>query len=99
MISVEPGAASSRDPRSPLPAATTAATEQHETPRDDCGWRSSKIKPRHLERQADVYLRQSTPHQMAEIVSRLLGNMRCGASPPGSVGRRRESCRLTKTSG
>jgi DNA invertase Pin-like site-specific DNA recombinase len=66
MIGVERPTARSRDPRSPLAATTTAASEQHEAPRDDCGWRSSKIKPRHLERQADVYLRQSTPHQMAE---------------------------------
>jgi DNA invertase Pin-like site-specific DNA recombinase len=66
MIGVEQGAASSRDPRSSLPVPTTVATEQHQAARDDCGWRSSKIKPRHLERQAEVYLRQSTPHQMAE---------------------------------
>ena len=34
--------------------------------RDDVVWRSSKISPRHLDRQADVYVRQSTPHQVAE---------------------------------
>jgi hypothetical protein len=29
-------------------------------------WWSSKVRPRHLERHADVYVRQSTPHQMIE---------------------------------
>ena len=52
---------SDRDPRRPVTASTAAGR----VCRND-GWRSSKIGLRHLQRLANVYLRQSTPHQITE---------------------------------
>ena len=86
MIAVEPVAASSRDPRSPLSGGDHGGDgTAPSTPRDDCGWRSSKSRPRHLERQAIVYVRQSTPHQMAENRESLCAAI-CVAGPRRGTG-------------
>jgi DNA invertase Pin-like site-specific DNA recombinase len=61
MIDVERFTTPGRDPCSPATASTMAGPAG----RND-GWRSSKIGLHHLQRQAIVYLRQSTPHQMTE---------------------------------
>ncbi len=66
MIAVERLPALSRDAHGPVTASTTATSVTAGAPPHQGGWRSSKMRPRHLQRQAVVYVRQSTPHQMAE---------------------------------
>ena len=51
---------------SPAMATTAAAAITASTPPYKGEWRSSKMRPRHLEREAIVYVRQSTPHQIVE---------------------------------
>jgi DNA invertase Pin-like site-specific DNA recombinase len=57
--------APSREVSGPAVASTAAATITTGTPYKS-EWRSSKTRPRHLEREAIVYVRQSTPHQIVE---------------------------------
>jgi len=64
MIAVERFPALSRDAHGPVTASATSVTAG--APPYQEGWRSSKMRPRHLEREALVYVRQSSPHQMAE---------------------------------
>src|SRR5580765_7796859 len=55
-----------RDPNGE-PAVETITTSGAGRGRPDVhDWRSSKTTVHHLQRQAIVYVRQSTPHQMAE---------------------------------
>jgi DNA invertase Pin-like site-specific DNA recombinase len=58
--------APSRRVASPAIASTAAAAITTGTPPYKGEWRSSKTRPRHLEREAIVYVRQSTPHQIIE---------------------------------
>jgi DNA invertase Pin-like site-specific DNA recombinase len=58
--------APSREISGPAVASTAAATITTGTPPYKSEWRSSKTRPRHLEREAIVYVRQSTPHQIVE---------------------------------
>ena len=55
-----------RDARSRPAESTHASSDTSAATCHDGNWRSPKIRPRHLQRQAIVYVRQSTPHQMAE---------------------------------
>jgi Recombinase zinc beta ribbon domain/Recombinase len=48
------------------PAVASTATITTGTPPYKSEWRSSKTRPRHLEREAIVYVRQSTPQQIVE---------------------------------
>src|SRR5271166_4412370 len=61
MIDVERISVRSHDAHSPVATSITAGVSAY-----TAEWRSSKTRPRHLERQAVVYVRQSTPHQVAE---------------------------------
>jgi DNA invertase Pin-like site-specific DNA recombinase len=54
------------DVRRPVMASSNATSGAAGIPPLDETWRSSKIRRRHLDRQANVYLRQSSPHQVAE---------------------------------
>ena len=56
----------SREVSGPAVASTAAATITTGTPPYKSEWRSSKTRPRHLEREAIVYVRQSTPQQIVE---------------------------------
>ena len=58
--------APSREVSGPAVASTAAVTITTGTPPYKSDWRSSKTRPRHLEREAIVYVRQSTPHQIVE---------------------------------
>ena len=66
MIAGERFAVLSREVSSPAMASTEAAAITTGTPPLKGEWRSSKMRPRHLEREAIVYVRQSTPHQIVE---------------------------------
>lgn len=65
MISGERNPVSSRAVPTPVTVSATAATKAEMALHEGL-WRSSKTRPRHLQRQAIVYIRQSTPHQVAE---------------------------------
>ena len=66
MIAGEHLAVPSREVSIPAMAATAAAAITTGAPPYKGEWRSSKTRPRHLEREAIVYVRQSTPHQIVE---------------------------------
>jgi DNA invertase Pin-like site-specific DNA recombinase len=55
-----------RAAQGPVAPSTTATSVRAEMASHQEGWWSSKIRPRHLERLPIVYVRQSTPHQIAE---------------------------------
>ncbi len=50
----------------PAVASTAAAKIATATSPYKSEWRSSKTRPRHLDREAIVYVRQSTPQQIVE---------------------------------
>ena len=64
MIPVERSPVPSRDPTVLVTVSTTAPSGAGH--RINGKWLSSKLRPRHLQRQAIVYVRQSSPHQVAE---------------------------------
>jgi DNA invertase Pin-like site-specific DNA recombinase len=66
MNTVEQLCVPSRDADGLVTASTRAISDRADAPPHLGGWQSSKIRPRHLERQVFVYVRQSTPHQMIE---------------------------------
>ena len=66
MIPVERSLVSSRDTDGLVTVSTTATSGAAVAPRQTGEWLSSKLRPRHLQRQAIVYVRQSSPHQVAE---------------------------------
>ena len=61
MIAVDRLSVPSDDARSAVTASSSAGASPHEGE-----WRSFKTGPHHLQRQAVVYVRQSSPHQMTE---------------------------------
>ena len=89
MIPVERSLVSSRDTDGLVTVSTTATSGAAVAPRQTGEWLSSKLRPRHLQRQAIVYVRQSSPHQVAEHRESLARNMRCGTAPRHLVGQRR----------
>ena len=66
MIPVERSPVPSRDTDGLVTVSTTATSGAAGAPRQTGEWSSSKLRPRHLQRQAIVYVRQSSPHQVAE---------------------------------
>ena len=66
MIPVERSPVPSRDSDGLVTVSTTATSGAAWAPRQTGEWLSSKLRPRHLQRQAIVYVRQSSPHQVAE---------------------------------
>jgi DNA invertase Pin-like site-specific DNA recombinase len=66
MNTAERLAALSRDAGRPVSASTNPTSARTGAPRRDEAWRSSKIRSRHTDREAIVYVRQSTQHQVVE---------------------------------
>ncbi len=76
MIPVERSPVPSRDTNGLVTVSTTATSGAAWAPRQTGEWLSSKLRPRHLQRQAIVYVRRSTPHQVAEHGESLARTMR-----------------------
>jgi hypothetical protein len=73
MIPVERSPVPSRDADGLVTVSTTATPIAASAPRQTGEWSSCKLRPRHLQRQAIVYVRQSSPHQVAEHGELALG--------------------------